>query len=37
VKNANDTAYILTRSTQVVRAEYLGDPRTFGITLGYKF
>jgi iron complex outermembrane receptor protein len=37
VKNARDTAYILTRSTQVVRAEYLGDPRTFGLTFGYKF
>lgn len=37
VKNANDTRYILTRSTQVVRAEYDGEPRTFGITLGAKF
>ncbi|HEX8404903.1 MAG TPA: TonB-dependent receptor [Duganella sp.] len=37
VKNANDTRYILTRSTQVVRAEYNGEPRTFGITLGAKF
>ncbi|MES2902430.1 MAG: TonB-dependent receptor [Pseudomonadota bacterium] len=37
IKNANDTDYILTRSTQVVRAEYLGDPRTYGLTLAYKF
>ncbi|MBV7534697.1 TonB-dependent receptor [Duganella sp. sic0402] len=37
VKNANDTRYILTRSTQVVRAEYDGEPRTFGVTLGAKF
>ena len=37
VKNANDTRYILTRSTQVVRAEYDGEPRTFGITVGAKF
>jgi iron complex outermembrane receptor protein len=37
VKNANDTRYILTRSTQVVRAEYDGEPRTFGLTLGAKF
>jgi iron complex outermembrane receptor protein len=37
VKNVNDTRYILTRSTQVVRAEYDGEPRTFGLTLGAKF
>lgn len=37
VKNASDTRYILTRSTQVVRAEYDGEPRTFGLTLGAKF
>jgi iron complex outermembrane receptor protein len=37
VKNANGTRYILTRSTQVVRAEYDGEPRTFGVTLGAKF
>jgi iron complex outermembrane receptor protein len=37
VKNAADTSYILTRSTQVVRAEYLGEPRTFGLSLGVKF
>jgi iron complex outermembrane receptor protein len=37
VKNINDTRYILTRSTQVVRAEYDGEPRTFGLTLGAKF
>jgi iron complex outermembrane receptor protein len=37
VKNLNDTRYILTRSTQVVRAEYDGEPRTFGLTLGAKF
>lgn len=37
VKNVNDTRYILTRSTQVVRAEYDGEPRTFGVTLGAKF
>jgi len=37
VKNANDTLYLLTRSTQVVRARYAGDPRTFGLTLRAKF
>ena len=37
VKNVNDTRFILTRSTQVVRAEYDGEPRTFGLTLGAKF
>ncbi|WP_431263184.1 TonB-dependent receptor domain-containing protein [Roseateles chitinivorans] len=37
VKNATNRAYILTRSTQVVRAEYLGDPRTFGVTAAFRF
>ncbi len=37
VKNLADKEYILTRSTQVVRAEYLGTPRTFGLTLGMRF
>ncbi|WP_394778647.1 TonB-dependent receptor domain-containing protein [Undibacterium sp.] len=37
VKNASDTKYILTRSTQVVRAEYVGEPRTYGVTLSSKF
>jgi iron complex outermembrane receptor protein len=37
VKNATDRDYILTRSTQVVRAEYLGEPRTFGVTAGVRF
>ena len=37
VKNVNDTRFILTRSTQVVRAQYDGEPRTFGLTLGAKF
>lgn len=37
VKNANDTAYLLTRSTQVVRARYVGEPRTFGLSLTGRF
>jgi iron complex outermembrane recepter protein len=37
VKNASDTKYILTRSTQVVRSEYLGEPRTFGVTVTARF
>jgi iron complex outermembrane receptor protein len=37
VKNANDTLYYLTRSTQVVRARYAGEPRTFGLTLTARF
>ena len=37
VRNAADTAYVLTRSTQVVRAEYLGEPRTFGVTLSANY
>jgi len=37
VKNANDTDYLLTRSTQVVRARYVGEPRTFGLSLTGRF
>jgi len=37
VKNANDTEYLLTRSTQVVRARYAGEPRTFGLSLTARF
>jgi iron complex outermembrane receptor protein len=37
VKNANDTQYALTRSTQVVLARYAGEPRTFGITLTARY
>jgi iron complex outermembrane receptor protein len=37
IKNATNTQYILTRSTQVVRSEYLGEPRTYGITLHARF
>ncbi|NVE00169.1 TonB-dependent receptor [Massilia sp. BJB1822] len=37
VKNANNTSYLLTRSTQVVRARYMGEPRTFGLTLSRHF
>lgn len=36
-RNLGDTAYLLTPSTQTVLAEYLGDPRTYGITLGLRF
>jgi len=36
-KNLANTDYILTRSTQVVRAEYLGEPRTWGVTLSVKY
>lgn len=36
-KNVGNTSYILTRSTQVITAEYLGEPRTFGVTLTAKF
>jgi iron complex outermembrane receptor protein len=37
VKNINNTTYLLTRSTQAVRGEYAGEPRTFGLTLAAKF
>ena len=36
-RNVGNTNYILTRSTQVITAEYLGEPRTFGVTLRAKF
>ncbi|MYM96058.1 TonB-dependent receptor [Rugamonas sp. FT81W] len=37
VHNATDTNYLLTRSTQVVRARYAGAPRTAGVTLSMRF
>jgi len=37
VRNANDTSYLLTRSTQVVRARYVGEPRSFGLSLTGRF
>jgi iron complex outermembrane receptor protein len=37
VRNAGDTEYLLTPSTQTVRAEYLGEPRTVGVTLTWNF
>jgi len=37
VKNLANTNYILTRSTQGVNAEYLGEPRTYGLTLTVKY
>jgi iron complex outermembrane receptor protein len=33
-KNLADTKYVLTNSTQVITGTYLGEPRTFGVTLG---
>ena len=36
-RNVGNTNYILTRSTQVITAQYLGEPRTFGVTLSAKF
>lgn len=37
IRNVNDTDYLLTRSTQVVRARYMGEPRTAGLTLARHF
>lgn len=37
VRNAEDTEYLLTPSVQTVRAEYLGEPRTAGITLELRY
>ena len=36
-KNLANTDYILTRSTQGVNSEYLGEPRTFGVTLTVRY
>lgn len=37
VRNVEDTDYVLTYSTQVVRSEYLGEPRTWGVSLDWRF
>lgn len=37
VRNLEDTEYVLTPSTQVVLAEYLGEPRTAGVSLDWRF
>ncbi|MCX6954592.1 MAG: TonB-dependent receptor [Verrucomicrobia bacterium] len=36
-RNLGNTDYLLTPSTQVVLAEYLGDPRTYGVSVGVRF
>jgi iron complex outermembrane receptor protein len=36
-RNLFDKDYLLIPSTQVVRAEYLGEPRTIGVTVNAKF
>ena len=36
-RNLGDTEYLLTPSTQVVLSEYLGDPRTYGVSVGVRF
>ncbi|HEY0945018.1 MAG TPA: TonB-dependent receptor, partial [Opitutaceae bacterium] len=36
-RNLGDTEYLLTPSTQVVLSEYLGDPRTYGVSVGFRF
>lgn len=37
VRNLTDEEYLLTPSTQTVRSEYLGEPRTMGISLTWNF
>ena len=37
VKNVGDVEYLLTPSTQSVLAEYLGEPRTWGLTVSLRF
>lgn len=37
VRNAGNVDYVLTPSTQGVLAEYLGEPRTLGLTLSRRF
>jgi iron complex outermembrane receptor protein len=36
-RNLLDKDYLLIPSTQVVRAEYLGEPRTIGVTASFRF
>jgi len=36
-KNLANTEYLLTPSTQVVLSEYLGEPRTYGVSWGVRF
>lgn len=36
-KNLSDTDFLLTPSTQGVLAEYLGEPRTYGVTLTWRY
>jgi iron complex outermembrane receptor protein len=36
-KNLDDTAFVLIPSTQGVLAEYLGEPRTYGVSLTARF
>ena len=35
--NLEDTEYLLTPSTQSVLSEYLGEPRTYGVSVGLRF
>ena len=37
VRNLEDTDYVLTPSTQLVLAEYLGEPQTAGVSLDWRF
>lgn len=37
VRNLTDKEYLLTPSTQTVRAEYLGEPRTMGVSVTWSF
>lgn len=37
VRNLTDQNYILTNSTQVITGTYLGEPRTYGVTLRAQF
>jgi iron complex outermembrane receptor protein len=36
-RNLLNKNYLLIPSTQTVRAEYLGEPRTIGVTVNGKF
>ena len=36
-KNLGDVDYLLTPSTQGVLAEYLGEPKTWGLMLSARF
>lgn len=37
MRNVTNKDYILTRSTATIRSEYLGEPRMYGISAGFRY